>query len=139
MEKYSDSQNRKRKHSLREIFNGQLYLLKTGCQWRMLPLDFPKWELVYYYCSRWKGDGTLEELNEILRNMQHKACCKSVSQSVGLIDSQSFKTARIGGEFRGYDGGKKIKGRKRHIITDTNGWLLSVVVHAANGHDSQTG
>ena len=78
MEKYLDSQNRKRKHSLREIFNALLYLLKTGCQWRMLPLDFPKWELVYYYYSRWKGDGTLEELNDILRNMQRKACGKSV-------------------------------------------------------------
>ena len=54
---------------LREIFNALMYLLKTGCQWRMLPLDFPKWELVYYYCSRWKGDDVLEELNDILRNM----------------------------------------------------------------------
>ena len=71
--------------------------------------------------------------------MQRKACGKSVSPRVGLIDSQSVKTPRVGGEARGYDGGKKIKGRKRHIITDTNGWLLSVVVHAANEHDSQRG
>ena len=66
-------------------------------------------------------------------------CGKPLSPSVGLIDSQSVKTTRVGGEERGYDGGKKIKGRKRHIVTDTNGWLLSVIVHAANEHDSQMG
>ena len=71
--------------------------------------------------------------------MLRKQGGKKCSPSVGLIDSQSVKTTRIGGEARGYDGCKKIKGRKRHIITDTNGWLLSVVVHAANEHDSQTG
>jgi len=136
IEKILNSQKRKRKHSLRDIFNAILYLLKTGCQWRMLPLEYPQWE---YYYSRWKEDGTFEEINEILRNMLRKQKGKSLSPSVGLIDSQSVKTTRVGGEARGYDGGKKIKGRKRHIITDTNGWLLSVVVHAANEHDSQTG
>jgi len=139
IEKILNDQKRKRKHSLREIFNAIMYLLKTGCQWRMLPIDFPKWELVYYYYSRWKNEGVFEELNEILRNMLREQKGKHLSPSVGLIDSQSVKTTRIGGEARGYDGGKKIKGRKRHIITDTNGWLLSVVIHAANEHDSQTG
>jgi putative transposase len=138
-EKILIGNKRKRKHSLQEIFNAILYLLKTGCQWRMLPKDFPQWQLVYYYYNQWKEDGTFEELNEILRNMLRKQCRKKRSPSVGLIDSQSVKTTRIGGEARGYDGGKKIKGRKRHIITDTNGWLLSVIVHAANEHDSQTG
>jgi len=139
IENILNGKKRKRKHSLREIFNAIFYLLKTGCQWRMLPQNFPKWQLVYYYFDQWKEDGTLEELNEILRNMLRKQCGKKSSPSVGLIDSQSVKTTRIGGEARGYDGGKKIKGRKRHIITDTNGWLLSVIVHAANEHDSQTG
>ena len=139
IEKISDDKKRKRKHSLREIFNAICYLLKTGCQWRMLPLDFPGWQLVYYYYSQWKNDGTFEEMNEVLRNRLRKQHHKHLSPSVGLIDSQSIKTTRVGGEARGYDGGKKIKGRKRHIITDTNGWLLSVVVHAANEHDSQTG
>jgi putative transposase len=83
--------------------------------------------------------GTFEELNEILQTMLRKQCGKRLSPSVGLIDSQSIKTTRIGGDSRGFDGGKKVKGRKRHIITDTNGWLLSAVVHAANEHDSQTG
>ena len=139
IEKILDDKKRKRKHSLREIFNAIMYLLKTGCQWRMLPADLPNWELVYYYYSRWKEDGTFEEINEILRNMLRKQKGKHHSPSVVLIDSQSVKTTRVGGEARGYDGGKKIKGRKRHIITDTNGWLLSVIVHAANEHDSQTG
>jgi putative transposase len=66
MENILDSKKRKRKHSLREIFDAISYLLKTGCQWRMLPSDFPKWQLVYYYFDRWKNDGTFEELNEIL-------------------------------------------------------------------------
>jgi len=79
IEKILDNQKRKRKHSLREVFNAILYLLKTGCQWRMLPFDFPQWELVYYYYSRWKEDGAYEELNEILRNMLRKQSGKSVS------------------------------------------------------------
>ena len=134
IENILDDQN-----TLREIFNAILYLLKTGCQWRMLPTDFPKWELVYYYYSGWKEDGTFEEINEILRNMLRKQKGKHHSPGVGLIDAQSVKTTRVGGGERGYDGNKKVKGRKRHIITGTNGWLLSVVAHAANEHESQTG
>lgn len=131
--------NRKRNHSLREIFDAIFYLLKTGCQWRMLPKDFPKWELVYYYFSKWKKDGTFEHINEVLRNKTRKKAGKKDSPSVALIDSQSVKTTRSGGLGRGVDGGKKINGRKRHIVTDTMGLLLSVVVHPANEHDSKAG
>jgi putative transposase len=129
--------DRKRKHSLRDILNASFYLLKTGCQWRMLPLCFPKWELVYYYFSKWKNNGTIEHIHEILRDKVRKKAGRHESPSLACIDSQSIKTTRIGGESRGIDGGKKIKGRKRHIVVDTMGLLLAVVVHAANEHDSK--
>lgn len=128
---------RKRKHSLREIFDAIFYVLKTGCQWRMLPMDFPKWQLVYYYFNKWKWDGTIEEIHETLRDMTRKKAGKERSPSLGLIDSQSVKTTRSGGLCRGMDGGKKTKGRKRHIVVDTMGLLMAVVVHAANVHDSK--
>lgn len=129
---------RKRKRSLRSIFDVVLYLLKTGCQWRMLPSDFLRWELVYYYYQKWSRDGTLEELHEVLRNKLRRKRGRKESPSVGIIDSQSIKTSKVGGECRGIDGGKKIKGRKRHIITDTQGLLLGIEIHAANQHDSRS-
>lgn len=131
---YPDS--RKRKHNSREIFNAIFYLLKTGCQWRMLPIDFAPWNTVYYYYRQWKNNGLIEEIHEALRNMVRKKAGRQESPSAACIDSRSVKTTRSGGECRGVDGGKKTKGRKQHIITDTLGLLLVVVVHAANVHDS---
>lgn len=130
---------RKRKRSLKAIFDAIFYLLKTGCQWRMLPSDFPPSGTVYYYFSKWSHDGTLEEIHEVLRNKLRKQRGRKTSPRVGIFDSQSVKTTRVGGECRGYDGGKKIKGRKRHIITDTQGFLLAVKVHSAQEHDSKAG
>ena len=126
--------HRKRKHSLRSIWDALFYLSKTGCQWRMLPLDFPKWQLVYYYFRKWTGIDKIEALHDIiLRKVRRKKGRKS-SPSLGLIDSQSVKAACISKE-KGIDGNKKINGRKRHIITDTMGLVLCVVVHAANISD----
>ena len=129
--------NRKRKHSLKEIFKAIIYINKTGCQWRMLPAEFPKWQLVYYYFQKWTREGIIEEILENLRNLLRKKLGKQVSPSIGIIDSHSVKNCSYGGENRGIDGNKKINGRKRHIITDTNGLLLSVVVHAANEYDGK--
>ncbi|MDR0829638.1 MAG: IS5 family transposase, partial [Prevotellaceae bacterium] len=108
-----------------------------GCQWRMLPECFPKWQLVYYYFRKWKREGVFEEILEYVRKTVRESVGKKASPSVGVIDSQSVKTGSYGGEAIDIDGGKKVKGRKRHIITDTLGLLLSVVVHAANEYDGK--
>jgi putative transposase len=132
-----DYASRKRKHSLKEIFKAIAYVAKSGCQWRMLPSEFPKWQLVYYYFQKWLREGIIWEICENLRNLIRKKTGKNVSPSVGIIDSQSVKSGSYGGERRGFDGNKKINGRKRHVVTDTNGLLLAVVVHAANEFDGK--
>ncbi|HNW97120.1 MAG TPA: IS5 family transposase [Bacteroidales bacterium] len=128
---------RKRKHNLRDIMNALFYLLKTGCQWRMLPNDFAPWNTVYYYYRQWKTYGLIEEIHECLRNFICKKAGREESPSAACIDSRSVKTSRSGGVDRGIDGGKITKGRKQHIVTDTMGLLLVVFVHAANIHDSK--
>ncbi|MDR2407844.1 MAG: IS5 family transposase, partial [Bacteroidales bacterium] len=137
IEKIVDGQARKRKHSLRSILDAIFYVVKTGCQWRMLPSDYAPRNTVYYYYRKWKFTGLIEELHEMLRSFIRKKAGRNESPSLGLIDSRSVKTSRNGGLERGIDGGKKTKGRKQHIITDTMGLVLTVVIHAANVHDSK--
>ena len=127
--------SRKRSHCLRHVWNSLLYIVKTGCQWRMLPKCFPHWSAVYYYFKKWKRDGTFEEILDMLNIKYRKANQKNDTPSLGIIDSQSVKVAHVVGQQTGYDAGKRVKGRKRHIIIDTLGCLHFVLVHAANVQD----
>jgi putative transposase len=122
----------------RWIIDAVLYVCRTGCQWRYLPKDFPHWNTVYGVFRQWKLDGVWLRIHEVLRDAIRKAAGKKVSPTAGIIDSQSIRTAE-GGEARGFDGGKKITGRKRHILVDTLGMLLMVVVHGADVQDYEGG
>lgn len=118
----------------REILNAILYVARTGCQWRLLPHDFPKWKTAYDYFVQWHDANVFEAINDRLRIKVRVRAGRNPEPSAGIIDSQSVKiVANIG--FSGFDGAKKVNGRKRHIVTDTLGLLLEVVVHEANLSD----
>jgi putative transposase len=125
---------RPREVDMREVFNTILYLNRSGCQWDMLPHDLPAKSTVYDYFAQWRDDGTWQGIMDALRRGVRVAEGREPSPSAGSIDSQTVKGAEVGGE-RGYDGGKKINGRKRHIIVDTLGLVLVVVVSAASDDD----
>ena len=125
---------RKRKYSLRHVVNALFYIVKSGIQWRMLPLNYPNWQLVYYYYRRWTSEGIIEEIHDSLRSYCRKQAGRNESPSLGLLDSQSVKSSCITLE-KGYDAGKKVTGRKRHIITDTMGFILAIVIHGAEIQD----
>ena len=126
---------RNRKYDLREIVNGSIYLVKTGCQWRMLPGDFPKWQIVYYYFSVWKKNEIWEQMNEALVEKIRKKAGKNEEPTVGIIDAQSVKSTLVSSQDKGFDAGKKIKGIKRHMIVDTLGLILAVVIQSASVQD----
>jgi putative transposase len=119
---------------LRRVLNGIWSLLKTGCQWRMLPGEFGKWNTVYAYFTRWRQAGVWAQLMEALRQLERRRQGRQPEPSAGSVDSQSIKTATQATEV-GFDGGKQVKGRKRQLLVDTLGLLIAVVVTAANTDD----
>lgn len=113
-----------------------MYLVKTGCQWRMLPNDFPKWQLVYYYYSKWANAEGFDLLLSKLREKVRFKKSQNREPSLGIMDSQSVKWGN-NRSLNGFDGNKKVKGIKRHVVVDKNGFLLAVMVTVVNTHDSK--
>jgi transposase len=136
---------RPRKHPRREIVNAILYHVRAGGSWRMLPSDFPPWQTVYWYFKAWRADGTLDRVHDALREQVRQKRSgrrrkRNPTPSAGVVDSQSLRGAdTVGSDSRGYDAGKKVNGRKRHIVTDTLGLLLVVMVTAASVQDRDGG
>jgi putative transposase len=126
---------RPREVDLRVVLNAILYLLATGCQWRALPKDFPPFTTVQYYFYHWRDTQLWRRINRALLARARRALGRKPTPSAGVIDSQTVKTTESGGP-RGFDPAKRMKGRKRHLVTDTEGWLLAVQVHPADIQDN---
>lgn len=131
---------RPEKHPRREIVNAIFYVLRTGCAWRQLPHDLPPWQTVYWYFKRWRDDGTVTHIHDALRDRLRDTAGRDPMASAGIVDAQSVKAAdTVGRQTRGYDAGKRVNGRKRHVVVDTLGLLLVMVVTAANIQDRDGG
>lgn len=121
-------------HSRREVVNAILYVTHTGVQWRYLPHDLPDWQSAYYYFRQWKKDGTLKLIHDVLRDKVRQKAGHSPQPTAGVLDSQSAKTD-VEAASRGYDAGKKVKGRKRHLLVDTLGLVLVAWITTAGVQD----
>ena len=121
---------------MRLIINAIFYAVKSGCQWRMLPHDMPPWQTVYYHFRKWKADDTWLLIHQALHEQTRRDGGKEPSPTAAIIDSQSVKTTELAAT-RGFDGHKRVKGRKRHLVTDTIGIPLMVKVTDANVSDNQ--
>jgi putative transposase len=125
---------RPRQHDRRLVLEAIFYVLRGGLAWRLLPAQFPPWSSVYDQFRRWRQTGTWERINDALRERARALAGRDAPPSAAIIDSQSVRTSEAGGA-RGYDGGKKISGRKRHLVVDTQGFVLHARVHPADAHD----
>lgn len=130
------SGGRPEKHPRRAIVNAIFYVVRTGCSWRQLPHDFPPWQTVFWYFKQWRADGTTDRLHDALRDRVRDAAGRDPMASAGIVDAQSVKGAdTVGAGSRGFDAGKKVNGRKRHIVVDTMGLLLAVIITTASVQD----
>jgi putative transposase len=129
---------RPREWPMREILNGIFYVVRAGCPWRLLPNDLPPWETIYRWFAVWRDDGLFERMNHALVMADRERVGRDASSSAAIIDSQSVKTTEAGGP-RGSDAGKKVNGRKRHALVDTDGRGLVIEPHPASIQDRDGG